>query len=124
MGVLKIGAKNKEKDKEKERKQRGTRKYGQANMKHSKRGIYSIVYAGISLVLLVVCIASAFVLRGNTVGIVGGICILSVMLSALGIRAGIQGMKEREKRYTTCKIGLAANVFILLGLATIFVGGL
>ena len=63
-------------------------------------------------------------MRGNTFGIIGGLGIISIVLAALGIRAGVKGMREREKRYITCKAGITVNIIILLGLAAIFLGGL
>lgn len=123
MGAGKKDAKARQK-KEKDRKKRGTRKYGQAKMKHSRMGIYSCVYAGLSFALILSCILIAFVMRGDTWGFVGGMGILSIVLAVLGVRSSIKGMREREKNYITCKAGLAGNIMILLGLITIFIGGL
>lgn len=124
MGAGKKDAKERQREKEKERKKRGSRKYGQAKMKHSRMGIYSCVYAGLSFALILSCILIAFVMRGNTWGFVGGMGIVSVILAVIGIRSSIKGMREREKNYITCKAGLAGNILILLGLITIFIGGL
>ena len=124
MGAGKKDAKQRQKELEKERKKRGSRKYGQAKMKHSRMGIYSCVYAGCAFALILTCILIAFVLRGNTWGFVGGMGLLSVVFAVLGIRASVKGMREREKNYITCKAGLAGNINLLLGLLTIFIGGL
>lgn len=115
--------KKREKEREKERKKRGAGKYGQVKLKNARMGIYSCVYAGGTFVLIGLCIAVAFVMREKTWGIVGGIGILSIVLSILGIRAAVKGMREREKNYITCKIGLACNILILLCLLVIFLGG-
>lgn len=112
-----------ERMREKERKKRGTRKYGQANLRHSRMGIYSCCYAGASLVLFLGCVALAFYMHGETAGFIGGIGILSIVLAALGIRAAVKGLREREKKYITCKLGMALNIVILLGLIVIFIGG-
>lgn len=124
MGAGKKDAKDRQKEQEKERKKRGSRKYGQARMKHSRMGIYSCVYAGGAFATILTCILIAFVMRGNTWGFLGGLGILSAVLAAMGIRASFKGMREREKNYITCKAGLAGNIVILLGLLTIFIGGL
>ena len=124
MGAGKKDAKQRQKELEKERKKRGSRKYGQAKMKHSRMGIYSCVYAGCAFAMILTCILIAFFLRGNTWGFVGGMVILSVVLAVLGIRASVKGMRERDKNYITCKAGLAGNIILLLGLLTIFIGGL
>lgn len=124
MGAGKKDAKMRQKELEKERKKRGSRKYGQAKMKHSRMGIYSCVYAGGAFALILTCILIAFVFRGNTWGFVGGMGLISVVLAALGVRASVKGMREREKNYITCKAGLAGNIILLLGLLIIFIGGL
>lgn len=124
MGVLKKDAKNKEKDLDKERKKRGTRKYGQAKLKHSRMGVYSLAFSAGALVLLGGCILTAYAMRGETYSFIGGLGILSVLLAGLGIRAGVRGMREREKRYITCRAGIAFNGIILLALVVIFLGGL
>jgi hypothetical protein len=121
MGTEKRDAKSRQKDKV---QKKGSRKYGQAKLKHSRMGIYSCVYAAISFAILLTCILIAFVMHGNTFGLVGGVGILSIVLAVIGIRASIKGMREREKRYITCKAGLAGNILILLGLILIFLGGL
>lgn len=108
---------------EKERRKRGTRKYGQAKLKHSHMGIHSCGYAGAAFALLLFSILLAFAMHGETGGYVGGLGIVSVVLTVLGIRAGIKGLRERERNYITCKIGIAVNIVILLGLAVIFTGG-
>ena len=123
MGMAK-STKDRQKEKEKDRKKRGSRKYGQAKFKHSRMGIYSCVYAGGALTILLICILAAFVMRGNTFGLIGGLGIVAIVLAALGVRASVKGMREREKRYITCKAGMAGNIVILLGLAAIFLGGL
>ena len=121
MGMAKS---TKDRQKEKDRKKRGSRKYGQAKFKHSRMGIYSCVFAGGALAILLICILAAFVMRGKTFGLIGGLGIVAIVLAALGVRASVKGMREREKRYITCKAGMAGNIVILLGLAAIFLGGL
>ena len=76
-----------EKALEKERKKYGTRKYGQTVLKHSRMGIWSCWYAAGAFLLLVAAILAAFILRGQTVGFVGGMGVLAVILAGMGIRA-------------------------------------
>ena len=124
MGAEIRDAKERQKEREREQKKRGTRKYGQAKQKHSRMGIYSCVFAFFSLSLIAACIVYAFVMRGNIAGVLGGLGIIAMLLAAYGIRVAAKGMREREKNYITCKAGMALNVLILLGLITIFIGGL
>lgn len=113
MGVLGKGAKN-----------RTIRKYGQAALKHSRMGVHSLIYGAASLALLIACITIAFVMRGETYSFIGGLGILAMIGTGLGIRAGIKGLREREKRYFNCKMGIVINSLILFGLILIFLGGL
>ena len=113
-----------DRQKQKERKKRGTRKYGQAKYKHSHMGIVSCSCAGAALVLLAGCILYAYLARGAAAGIVGGIAIVSLILSILGIRAAAKGFRERERNYLTCKIGLPGSTLVLLLFLAIFIGGL
>ena len=113
-----------DRQKQKERKKRGTRKYGQAKYKHSHMGIVSCSCAGAALVLLAGCILYAYLARGAAAGIVGGIAIVSLILSILGIRAAAKGFRERERNYLTCKIGLPGSALVLLLFLVIFTGGL
>lgn len=113
-----------DRQKQKERKKRGTRKYGQAKYKHSHMGIVSCSCAGAALVLLAGCILYAYLARGAAAGIVGGIAIVSLILSILGVRAAAKGFRERERNYLTCKIGLPGSALVLLLFLVIFIGGL
>ena len=113
-----------DRQKQKERKKRGTRKYGQAKYKHSHMGIVSCSCAGAALVLLAGCILYAYLARGAAAGIVGGIAIVSLILSILGIRSAAKGFRERERNYLTCKIGLPGSALVLLLFLVIFIGGL
>ena len=113
-----------DRQKQKERKKRGTRKYGQAKYKHSHMGIVSCSCAGAALVLLAGCILYAYLARGAAAGIVGGIAIVSLILSIMGIRAAAKGFRERERNYLTCKIGLPGSALVLLLFLVIFIGGL
>lgn len=109
---------------EKARKKRTTRKYGQAPLKHSHMGTHSCWYALSSVLLIFLSLGIAFYMQGKAAGFVGGFGILSVIFSILGIRAGVKGLREREKKYISCKLGIAANILLLLSLIIIFTGGL
>lgn len=109
---------------EKEKMKRRSRKYGQAQLKHSRRGIKSCFLAVCALFVLVLIFSVSYINRGD-VNILIGLCgILVVAIAAAGLKAGIQGLKEREKNYITCKVGIGLNGFFLLGMAGIFVRGL
>lgn len=92
-------------------------------LKHSKMGVRSCVYAGIAAVCLLGGIAISFFMHGKAAFFVGLIGLAAVVLSGVGISMAVKGMKERNKRYITCKIGLACNILLVCGLILIFIGG-
>ena len=47
----------------------------------------------------------------------------TIALAGIGTWLGNRGMKEREKNYITCKIGIGINMAVLLGLVAIFIRG-
>ena len=119
-----VGKSAEERQREKERKKRGTRKYGQANLKQSRKGVLSCINGFGGLLILAGCIFYAFMARGNAHGIVGGLAILAVVLAVNGIRLAIGGFYERERNYLTCKIGLPVSFVSVIFFLTIFIGGL
>lgn len=113
-----------DKNRERDRKKRGNRKYGQAKLKHSKRGILSCIFAGSAGVLLIGTLVCAFISRGNAAPVIGGLGIVALILAGVACAAGFKGLKEREKNYLTCKIGIGFSIFLILGFAAIFFRGL
>ncbi len=111
-------------ERQRERKKRGTRKYGQANLKHSRKGIASCFSGFAGLGILVFCIVYSFMERGEAHGIIGGLAIVSLFLSVNGVRLAIRGFYERERRYATCKIGLPISFLSVVFFLAIFIGGL
>lgn len=119
-----IGKSAEERQREKERKKRGARKYGQANFKHSRKGMISCLNGGGGLLILGGCIFYAFMERGEAHGIIGGLAIVSFILSVNGVRLAIRGFSERERNYLTCKIGLPVSFISVILFLAIFIGGL
>ena len=113
-----------QRQREKERKKRGTRKYGQAAWKHSRRGIISCWSAAGAVLLLCALLAWGFLSGGNAPGIAGGIAVAALVLAVSGIRSAIRGFGERERNSLTCKIGLPSNAAALILFFVIFIGGL
>ena len=113
-----------EHDRERERKRRKNRKYGQAKLKHSKRGIMSCVLSGLVLIMLISMLAKAYISRGEAAPFIGALGFLSAILAGCGLYTGIRGFKEREKDYLTCRIGTACSAAFILGFILIFCRGL
>ena len=113
-----------EKDRSRERKKRGSRKYGQAKLKHSKKGILSCVTFGAVFFLFAVLIVIAYTSGGTVPGYIGAVGLLALAGSFLGLYLARKGLREREKDYLTCKVGLVGNLFFFFIFIAIFCWGL
>ena len=105
---------DKKRARERDRNKR-SRKYGQIKRKHSRKGIWSCVMAGL--------IVMAFMNKGKSAAMVGSFGVFDMILACIGIVTGVKGFKERDKNYLTCKIGIVVNGFILLALILVFIRG-
>ena len=106
--------------KAREKQRRRITKYGQAKPRHAKKGIYSCCYAFVVLLLLLLMFQISFREKGD-VGMILGFAGLGTMaLAGIGVWLG---MKEREKNYITCKVGIGINLAVFLGLTAIFIRG-
>lgn len=112
------------KAREKQRKKLIKTKYGQKPLRHSRRGIYSCAYAMVIFFLLFFMLMFAYLAKGDVNILIGFLALGTLALSVIGIWLGIKGLKERDKNYITCKVGIAANVVFLLTLVLLFVRGL
>lgn len=117
-------AKDKQKEREKRRRKMMRTKYGQAPLKHARKGINSCCYAGSVFLILIVMIVFSYV-SGGSVNVLAGFAGLAVaVLAWLGVMSGVRGFRERDKNYITCKVGVICNALLLLGLISIFFRGL
>ena len=117
-------AKKRAKEREKRRKKMIRTKYGQTQRRHAKKGIKSCIYAFFALFFFFLMIASSFVENGQ-VGLLMGVAgFMIIALAVSGARLAVQGFKERDKNYITCKVGLGCNGFLLFCMFAIFVRGL
>ena len=107
-----------------ERRRKKRKLYGQMRMKHSKRGIISCIMAGVSLALNIGVIVIAYHSSGKTAAYIGGFGVMAVLLSGTGIYMAVRGLKERNRQKITCKIGMAVNCVLMIGLLGIFCRGL
>ena len=112
------------KDLKKERKKRGNRKYGQAKLRHAKKGMYSLGMAILVIAIFDALILTAFLHKGGSPSIIGSFGLITIMMAILGIMTGIRGFRERDKNYITCKLGVGINVCVLISLIAIFIKGM
>lgn len=107
-----------------DRRRRQRRKYGKAKLKHSKRGIIS---CGISVGVVALCVSAfmvAYKKAGHAAMYIGGLGVVAMILTGIGLYMGIRGFKERNKNYRTCLIGTIVNGLFLLGMFLTFCRGL
>lgn len=112
------------KEREKRRKKMIRTRYGQKPLRHAKKGVYSCFYALVVAVLIMLMITSAYVHKGDISYAIGLLSLGAIVMAALGLNLGLKGLKERDKNYITCKIGIGANAVILLALLAIYIRGL
>lgn len=112
------------KKREKERKRRRIQKFGHTELKHAKRGKTSCKLAFFSMALMILLFSISYISKGEINILFGFVGILAFGLSALGMYRGYEGLRERNKNYITCKIGMVCNGFLLLGYIATFVRGL
>ena len=113
-----------ERERNKERKKRGNRKYGQAKLRHSRKGILSCMMAAVVSIIFAALLVTAFLSKGKSAAIIGSFGLFTMILAVIGLAIGFRGFREREKNYTTCKVGLGINGLILILLTAVFVGGM
>ena len=76
------------------------------------------------LFLLVLAFSASYISRGDVGLLIGFVGLFALALAVAGLKNAVQGFKEREKNYLTCKVGAALNGVLLAGLAAIFLRGL
>ena len=112
------------KEQEKRRKKMLKSKYGRRELPHAKKGVNSCAIAAGTWVLLFLFILLSYHAKGDINILYGFAGYALPVLAIWGLRMGRKGLKEREKNYITCKIGLCANGLMLFAFAALFIRGL
>lgn len=99
-------------------------KYGQEKIGPSRGGLKSIIMAAIVILILAISLLLSFLLKGNIGVIMGIVGFLCIYFAILGINYGLKGLKERNKRYETCKVGIGINAGLILIFVLLFIRGL
>lgn len=104
---------------------------------HTHMGAYSCYLAGGALAVLAAAVVIAFWSDGQGNGCIGGMAILALFLSSAGIWTAMKGLRyyvgnrklratfsgKRDRNHVICKVGITANIVILLFLFVIFIIG-
>jgi len=99
-------------------------KYGQEKIEYARGGLKSIIMAVLVFVILVMCIVFSYFLDGRIGVIIGIIGLVCIYFSLRGVNYGIKGMKERNKKYRICKVGIGMNAALILIFILLFLRGL
>ena len=113
-----------ERERDRERRKRGNRKYGQAKLRHSRKGILSCMMAAVVAGIFIALILTAFLNKGSSAAIIGSFGLFDILLAVAGLISGVKGFGESDKNYFSCKVGLGINGFVLFCLIAVFVRGL
>lgn len=114
----------KEDKREQERRKRRRKKLKQSQLKHAKRGVLSCVLSGISLLSILMLLTITYRQSGTAATYIGGLGMVAFVLAGTGLYMGIKGLKERNKAYITCKVGIGVCAFLVLAFCIIFCRGL
>ncbi len=106
------------------KKENKEKKEKKEKIRQARQGKSSCMYAIFSLFVLVLLILHAYTMREKTADITGALGLIDMMFTVFGIRAGLKGRQEPEKRHFTCWLGIVLNGLVLLVLIMIFLGGL
>ena len=109
---------------QRERKKRRAQRFGQMELKHARRGTISCMLALCSVFLLVLTFSVSYGSRGEVGLFIGILGLAALAMSVVGLLRGIEGFKERNKNYLSCKVGVAGNAVLILMFASMFIRGL
>lgn len=90
---------------------------------HSHMGACSCYFAVASLVVFAAAVLATFFFGSRVSNLTGGLSGVAVLLAFGGMRSAMDGFRERDKNYMNCKVGIAANIVILLFLIVVFIIG-
>lgn len=131
-----IGRKQSREDKERQRMKAARKKqdkrrkglirtrFGQKPLRHAKRGVYSCFSAAVVGMLLVLMVLSSIVNKGEVGIAIGWLGLFTLFMAIYGVGQGIKGLKERDKTYTTCKIGIVINGLIVVFFVAVYIRGI
>lgn len=114
-----------QREKEIRRYQKKRNRYGEEEViRHAKNGVRSLSFAAAATALLGVLVMISYIKEGNAAAFIGAMGICAWVLSGVGIFVGIIGLRERDRKYLTCRLGIGWNAVLFVGLAIIFFRGI
>ena len=99
------------------------RKYRFVEKKDSKGGKTSLLFAVISALCFVVCVAISCLKDGNAGPFVGAIAIGAMLLAAYGFQVGMKSFSEKDVSPSYSVVGAILSGIVLIGYLTLFLTG-
>ena len=98
-------------------------KYSFAKKRHSRQGIASTVFAGISLGIFCVAALCSLIFHGKGGMYLGVLGLIAIGLSVYGFIVGLKSFTEKNRDQFFCKIGAVGNgVLMVIWLALFLIG--
>lgn len=100
------------------------RKYLFFSAKPATGGVISLICGGVSVAMLIICICLSYGQGGHAGRVVGSLAFTAFILSALGIASGFIGLREEERAYLPCKVGIIMDGCLCAFVVALFVIGI
>lgn len=98
-------------------------RYKFSDKKHSVRGIFSVIFGVVSLVMLIGLIWISAKAKGEGSIYIGSIGLTALAVNVIGLILGLAGFLERECYKLFAQIGAVWNLLILVGWVSIIMIG-
>lgn len=108
----------------KEHKRRRSERGGELRLKPSKGGRISCMIAGVVLLVYFLLLLTAYINRGETPAVTGALGLIIMIAGWFGVAIGVRGLREIEKDYRSCRVGIVLNGILAFSLTALFLGGL
>ena len=79
--------------------------------------------AGLTVVLFLLLL-TAYINRGETPAVTGALGLIIMIAGWFGVAIGVRGLREIEKDYRSCRVGIVLNGILAFSLTALFLGGL
>ncbi len=99
-------------------------KYAFARKKEAQGGVFSLIYAGISLGLFVASVIVSFSLEGAAGRWIGAFGVMAILFSGVGFYTGLKSFTEEDKSYRFSAAGAIVNGIFLVGWLSLFLNGI
>jgi len=101
----------------------GEKRFSYIRYPYAKNGWFSIVLAGISLVITILVLALSIASRGNTNLFWSACGFTALIMSIMGLWFAFLALGEREKNYLFAFIGGGLSLVLAIAWVVIIIGG-